>query len=76
MINTQATEQAKELPTVLKGKAWAEYLKVNDMASKGQMELYRFTHNYTACYKIGDYYFCFRIRRGYKNPAALKRLIA
>lgn len=61
--------------SVLKGKEWAQYLIDNGMKSKSQMDVYAFTHNYTPCYKIGEYYFCFKIIRGYKNPASLKRLV-
>ena len=61
--------------TVLSGKEWNKYLTDNNLTDKDQMELYRCTHNYTAIYKIGEYFFCFRIRKGYKNLAALKRLV-
>lgn len=60
---------------VLKGMDWHKHLINNQFESKKQEELYNCTHNFTAIYKLGDYYFCFGISRGYKNLTALKRLV-
>jgi len=61
--------------TVLIGREWNKFLVENKLTEKEQMDLYRCTHNYTAIYKLGDYFFSFRIPRGYKNLTALKRLL-
>lgn len=61
--------------TVLKGKEWQAYMIKHKMTQLDQLKLYCCTHNYEAIYKLVDYYFCFAIRRGYKNITSLKRLI-
>lgn len=65
-----------EQPKVLKGSEWKNYLMLNPIRGKKQEEIYRATHNYVACYKTGDYYFCFEITRGYLSLTSLKRAIS
>ena len=61
--------------TVLKGKEWHNYIKENNINKLNYLSSYVCTYNYTQLHKIGDYYFCFAIKRGYKNLASLKRLV-
>jgi hypothetical protein len=66
---------------VLIGQEWLDYLKARDFLKlscsfDGQTKLYSgVTFKYIPIYKLGDYYFCMKIRRGYRNISALKRLI-
>jgi len=63
------------MKTVLKNKEWSKYLKDNNFNNLSQLELYNSTYNYIAIYKINEYFFCFNIKRGYKNISSLKKLI-
>lgn len=72
------------LPSVLKPPVWGKFLAMSianePKDDKGfmidrQMYRYRCTHNFTAIYKAGTYYYCLSIYRGYRNLTALKRLI-
>jgi len=60
---------------ILKGIEWNNYLNENNMINKSQLELYKCTHNYTPIYKIGEYFFSFGMKKGYKNLSSLKKLI-
>jgi len=72
-----------KLPTVLYPPIWGKFLSDRmkhdgttfDNAYQFQMCAYRCTHRYTAIYRIGSYYFCLAIPRGYRNLSSLKRLI-
>ena len=67
--------------TVLKGKEWHDYLDKHGFKNiiehwNAQMILYSgVTWKHENILKLGDYYFVFKIRRGYKNISALKRLL-
>ena len=63
------------IKTVLKGKEWNNYIKENNFSNLSYIDSYVCTHNYTQLHKIGNYYFCFSIKRGYKNLASLKKLV-
>lgn len=66
-----------KLPNVLKHPIWREFLKMhgdNGTSSK-QEDLYRCTYKRTPIYRVGSYYFCFKISKGYRNLTALKRLL-
>tara|TARA_Y100000310_G_C20682689_1_gene816946 strand:+ start:2452 stop:2643 length:192 start_codon:yes stop_codon:yes gene_type:complete len=63
------------METVLKGKEWNLYLEKNKIENKSYMQLYCCTHNYCQIFKIGEYYFSFKIKKGYKNLASLKKLV-
>jgi len=63
------------MPTVFKGLAWKGYMTVKGLSKKKIEEIYICSHKYNNIYKIGDYHFCFNIRRGYKNLTSLKRVI-
>ena len=69
----------KDKKTVLKGKEWNGYFRRHtvDVGKMGIMELYSgVTHKYQSIYKVGEYYFIFAFKRGYKNISTLKRLIS
>lgn len=65
----------KNNKTVLKGKEWKSYCQKNDFKNLEYLTSYVCTHNYEQIHKIGQYYFCFSIYRGYKNLTSLKRLV-
>lgn len=58
---------------VLQGQEWRDYLEQHP--AKPYLEEYKCTHNYEQIFKRGDYYYAFSIFKGYKNLAALKRLV-
>jgi hypothetical protein len=64
-----------ELPNVMRAPDWGLYLRDNKFIEMGQAKLYHSTYKHTTIYKLGDYYFCFHILRGYKNLSALKGVI-
>jgi len=68
----------KDKKTVLKGKEWEDYISItHDISKMGITDLYSgVTHKYQSIYKVGEYYFIFAFKRGYKNISTLKRLIS
>lgn len=68
-----------KLPNILYPPIWGKFLKMHiDNEPKvvdPQLLRYRCTYKHTAIYKAGTYYYCFGIRRGYRNLSALKRLL-
>ena len=63
------------MKNVLKGSEWNDHIIKHDLIKKDQMDLYVCTHRFTPIYKIGGYFFIFKIIRGYKNITSLKKLI-
>jgi len=63
------------MKTVIKGKEWYNYLQDKYIRKMKYMELYKGTYKHTQIFKIGEYYFTFGIKAGYKNLASLKKLL-
>ena len=63
------------MENVIKGKEWNEYLHRHELGNQNQEDIYVASHNHTAIYRIGEYYFSFSKRNGYKNLSSLKRLL-
>lgn len=77
MLVDREKKQIDSLPNVLKPPIWGKFLKLHKENKRGikQENIYRCTHNNTPIYKVGTYYFSFKISKGYRNLTALKRLL-
>lgn len=64
------------MKTVLSGEEWKSYLVKKGMANKSYMETYHSTYNYKQIFKVGDYFFCMSIKKGYLNISSLKKQMA
>lgn len=64
---------------ILSGNAWFQYLApfvTNKSGYKMQVDYGAGAYKYQNIYKVGGYYFCFSIPKGYKKLSSLKKAIS